>query len=233
MNTNSEIKKTSLGQEAAKVIRNMIYSQELVSGERILEQNLSQKFNVSRACIRDAINLLEAEGLITKQNNKSATVRSFTGKEVLDLFQARLMIECTSAVFCIENNTIPEKKLEDSINCMRESVERIDNGENAQMDLLNADLQFHNDLIGGAGNTYLTGMWMNLQSQYRMLICRLFRERERCFVLGVEGHEALLNALLRGVSKNELEKLFYAHVMSNYETILKRLNAADATQNKF
>lgn len=70
-------------------IQDMITSGVLVPGKKLNEHAISQKLEVSRGALREAVRLLERAGLLTIQPNKGVFVRSVSVKEALDLFDVR------------------------------------------------------------------------------------------------------------------------------------------------
>jgi DNA-binding GntR family transcriptional regulator len=60
---------------------------------RIREQDLVEKFGVSRTPIRDALKQLELEQLIERRKNRGITLRRHSPKEVSDLYNIRAALE--------------------------------------------------------------------------------------------------------------------------------------------
>src|SRR5579862_4786786 len=56
-------------------LRIAIYRGELAPGQRLVESELAQKYDTSRGAVREALALLQNEGLVTRQRNRSAWVR--------------------------------------------------------------------------------------------------------------------------------------------------------------
>lgn len=61
--------------------------------ERLVEDDLCQRFNTTRHAIRQALATLEQMGLIEKKKNIGALVRAYTAIEVLELYQVREILE--------------------------------------------------------------------------------------------------------------------------------------------
>jgi DNA-binding GntR family transcriptional regulator len=83
---------TYSGQSAA-VVREMILSGQLRAGERINEVETASALGISRAPLREAIQVLVNEGLVTAIPNRGAFVRSFTEEELADLYELRIALE--------------------------------------------------------------------------------------------------------------------------------------------
>jgi GntR family transcriptional regulator, vanillate catabolism transcriptional regulator len=74
-------------------IRELILSQSILPGERLHEVHLSKTLNVSRTPIREALVVLQQEGLVTYRKNRGHIVREFAMKDVLDAYVVRGTIE--------------------------------------------------------------------------------------------------------------------------------------------
>src|ERR1700723_4363123 len=65
----------------------------LAPGEQISELTWAQKFGVAQASIREAINILEREGFVTKESGCSAKVVNLSEEDVVQLYQLRAALE--------------------------------------------------------------------------------------------------------------------------------------------
>lgn len=70
-----------------KVLRKRIVRRKMPQGTRLREGDLAEEFDVSRAKIREVIILLEHRGLIERQANKGAVVRSYSLNELISIFE--------------------------------------------------------------------------------------------------------------------------------------------------
>ncbi len=79
-------------------LRMAIYHGEFTPGHRLVESELSQKYETSRGAVREALALLQYEGLIIRQRNRSAWVRPVTLSEAIEITEVRAVIEglCTA-----------------------------------------------------------------------------------------------------------------------------------------
>lgn len=74
-------------------LRRMILDGEYGPRERLIEEQLAERLGVSRTPIRQALTMLEAEGLVEVQPNKGAMVCSFSIEEVWDIYDLRAVLE--------------------------------------------------------------------------------------------------------------------------------------------
>ena len=81
-----------LGDEVAQMLRRAIISGELDSGTHLVESVLSERFQVSRAPIREALRELEGEGLV-ESRRRGVYVKALTQEDVSELYSLRMMLE--------------------------------------------------------------------------------------------------------------------------------------------
>src|SRR6201986_2312371 len=74
-----------------------IMSGSLSPGERIIEGRWAAPFGVAQRTIREAINLLERDGFVTKEGGRSPRVIHLTEKDVVQLYQMRSAVEGLAA----------------------------------------------------------------------------------------------------------------------------------------
>jgi len=84
-------------------LENMIILGAFLPKERLVEADLAQKMEVSRAWIRDALKNLETKGLVKMTPYRGAIVTDLTEKEVEELFQVRLVLERLANRLACEN----------------------------------------------------------------------------------------------------------------------------------
>lgn len=84
-------------QQVADTLRDMIIRGDLAPGSRIIERTLCADINVSRTPLREALKLLESDGLVEIAQNRGARIMSFTRSEARDLFEVIAGIESYAA----------------------------------------------------------------------------------------------------------------------------------------
>ena len=109
LSNNYEEKKTP-AQKIEEELKIHILTGRLASGQRIIEQQLCDKYQLSRTPVREILHKLEAEGLIETIPNRGAVVRGFTPQEIDDFFYLKSNLEVQCVRWAIER--ITDKELE-------------------------------------------------------------------------------------------------------------------------
>lgn len=77
----------------AQELRNAILRGEFGAGESLIQEALSEKWNVSRAPVREAMRILQAEGVLTYRPRRGYTVRMLAIDELDEIFDLREILE--------------------------------------------------------------------------------------------------------------------------------------------
>ncbi|HDS0930682.1 GntR family transcriptional regulator [Pseudomonas sp. ER28] len=84
-------------------LREGILSGAIAEGTALRQEELASKFGLSRMPVRDAIRQLEAEGLVTYEVHKGASVAIMTIEDIVEIYDMRIMAECTALDFGFDN----------------------------------------------------------------------------------------------------------------------------------
>ena len=75
------LKNKTLREEVVDFLRLRILRGEIKPGERIVESEVANYFNISRGPVREAVRQLEQEGLLAYQRNKGCLVKVLSPDE--------------------------------------------------------------------------------------------------------------------------------------------------------
>src|SRR5712692_5521759 len=88
---------TSVKGNVAAILREEIISGRLNPGERIVEGRWGAKLKVAQASVREALNILAAEGFVQKELNRSASVTVLSDEDVVQVYEVRTSLESLAA----------------------------------------------------------------------------------------------------------------------------------------
>ncbi|WP_036580903.1 GntR family transcriptional regulator, partial [Brucella anthropi] len=77
----------------ANAIRDDILKGRLLSGTSLIEAELINVYDVSRNTLREAMQLLRQQGLVSQEPNKSVRVKRLTETDIRDIFVVRRVVE--------------------------------------------------------------------------------------------------------------------------------------------
>src|SRR4051794_26281582 len=86
----------------AAALRERIMSGELGPGERLIERDLVEGYDVSRGTVRAALQELEHDGLVSVETHRGAFVRQLDQQSLRELFELRAALELEAAHRALE-----------------------------------------------------------------------------------------------------------------------------------
>jgi DNA-binding GntR family transcriptional regulator len=179
------------GDEAADVIRQLILSGELPSGERLNEVALAQRLGISRSPIREALNALAGEGLINFTPGKGAFVPEFDVDTVRQLGEARRALECEAVRLAVAH--VSEAVL-DEIVAVLEKTSLSVRGEGEPHSHVP---DFHALIISNCGNQVIEQMASSVNRQLRLARSVSFAQNPARVRAAVEEHIRIAEAIRR------------------------------------
>lgn len=191
-------------------LRDAIIAGRLKPGERIRERELVSLLGVSRSPLREAIRILETEGLITSLAYRGARVSELSATDLHDMLHVRIMLESFAARLFIERLD------EAALQAMEEQVERA-RAPGYQVDLqanFDLGLEFHDLLVGACGNRKVVQLHENLkrhQTRYQhFAFARLGRDMR-----ALDEHAEMV-AALRAHDLDAVEQKIRVHLLRFY-----------------
>lgn len=101
----SRIDIRTLHQDVAGKIREMIRKGALTRGQRIIEAELCEQIGVSRTPLREALRVLESEGLVELFPHRGVHIRQPSMREIEEMFEVMSVLEGTCARLAVKNMT--------------------------------------------------------------------------------------------------------------------------------
>jgi DNA-binding GntR family transcriptional regulator len=89
--------------QISEKLRKDIYSGKIAAGAQLRQDNLAERYGVSRIPVREALRQLGAEGLVTFHPNRGAVVTSLSLNEVLEMLDIRIALECRALHLAVPN----------------------------------------------------------------------------------------------------------------------------------
>jgi DNA-binding GntR family transcriptional regulator len=144
-------KASGLADEIVSTLRKRIVSWGYPPLYRLTEELLCSEFNVSRSPAREALRILENDGLLTRLNNRGFAVKQLDQREVEELYEVRFALE----LYAIQ--MVAEKQLgAQTVTALSKTWKAVKANPNRDAEALaRLDVSFHETIAGLLGNRTL------------------------------------------------------------------------------
>lgn len=186
-----KIQITSIKDQIYQILKEEIISGKLKSGEKLVEQNIATRFNVSRSPVREAIKQLTGDGLVVNVTNHGVHVKVPTAKEVEDMQVVRNLFE-EYAIDKVSRNLTPQnrRKLEK----LRASI--LQTQDYGCYQALEQDLSI--ELVRMCDNTIIENDYVKIYTMMNNFSHMVMSTKQASFENAVQERVALIDALLAG-----------------------------------
>ncbi|MEF7613197.1 GntR family transcriptional regulator [Aquincola sp. MAHUQ-54] len=182
--------------------------------ERLVEDSLMARFGVKRHVVRDALAALDRMGLVERRKNVGALVRSFSAREVTELYALRSLLETEAA------RLIPLPAGKAGVQALAEIQQAHDAAVAAgdARGVFRSNLAFHEALFSMAGHEVLQQAIAEYARRthairFQSLVSAAYRERARL------EHWKIIKALRKG-DREALVALCAQHLLPSRDAYL-------------
>ncbi|WP_413872130.1 GntR family transcriptional regulator [Albidovulum sp.] len=181
-------------------------------GDRLVEAELAERFGVSRTPVREALQRLETQSMLTR-DGRSMIVASLDHNQLAELYVVRAELEGLAARLAAKHATPEEiRVLNDMVEADREIVEDPDG-------LSRANRRFHKQIHLASHNRYLVQQ-LDLVHRSMALLASTSLAAEGRGKAALEEHAEIVRAIAAGDGE-AAQAALRAHISKAFETRLK------------
>ncbi len=211
----SVLKIESIADGVKKYLEQRIVTGKLKPGQQIKEQDLAESLGVSRPPIREALKILEAEGLITRIPNKGAFVTEIEEKDIWEIYTLKTALYGLGTRLAFDRlNDSLISKLEHIVSNMKQCIEQ-DPPDITRYQALNE--QFHDLMLDAADHGRLKKMAATLHNQVKRYSYRSLAERSH-LQRSYKYHKAIVDAIKKG-QREKAAQLTEEHVLEGLKVL--------------
>jgi DNA-binding GntR family transcriptional regulator len=198
-------------------IKRYILEGSFSEGKKLTEDALAAQLGISKSPVREALNRLESEGLVTIEPRRGAYVRKFSLQEACDLYALREVLE----VHAVGLAKITPAFLGE----LAASIARIkrDLDDRNTIAYVEEDIRFHNLIAAATGNSELCRMLENISQKSALCRSKTYR---LVAAASPDCHDKIYEALKEG-DRELAQEAMREHNLFFRDTLLRALEAAE------
>ncbi len=195
-------------EEIAEQIRSLIKEGKLQPGEKLPpERTFANILGVGRSSLREAMNILEAQGFVEPRKRKGIYVRSLGAPvmsdplrwvleedktKLIQLYEIRKDLELASA------SKSAQLRSDDDLMRMRTALQKMEKDSNGSTFSLDGDLEFHLAIARSTNNffrSHILKSLFDLSDEYLKFVVRIMTEEKRRIKQVLEQHQDIYEAI--------------------------------------
>lgn len=199
-----------------------IMNNNLPPGTRLMEAEISEAMNVSRAPIREALAMLERDGFTKIIPHKGSIVSEITLDNVLEIWEIRKLIEPYSAKVSCQFASPAEVKV------IKRALDRLESNPTSLELYKQTDRDVHDLLSKYLPNTFLKSMLNNVTAHSTRMRWYVKSQVDlpEYWLTSIREHQQIIDAVMEG-DPDKIEKTVHSHLVNSEKRILNNMN----TQN--
>jgi len=203
------MKVDSIVDRACQNIQEWIVTGRFKPGEQIKEENISQRLEISRPPVREALKMLEATGLVVRKPRRGVFVPLLTWKDVWEIYTLKAALYELVTELAMDVMTDAQVR---ELEALVGEMERIVSED--PVDILRYQKHhkgFHSRLMGIAGNGRLNAFAANLHNQVTPFSYKSLQQKEH-LLASVRYHREIIEAIKKG-DRSSACRLMKRHVL--------------------
>jgi DNA-binding GntR family transcriptional regulator len=188
-----KLEHSSTVERVAEELRRALFDGELEAGTPLREQALAEAMGVARSTIREALGLLVADGLATREPHRGVHVTELDPSAVHDVCTARTVLEVAGA----RSWPTADEAARDEVRRAAALFAEVAGSGARPAELTAAHLSLHRSFVGLTGSPRLVALAESLTAEIRLALAKVDRIR-RNTQAQVHSHESLVAVLESG-----------------------------------
>ncbi|WP_046175562.1 GntR family transcriptional regulator [Domibacillus indicus] len=202
-------------------IKKMIFDGTYKPGERIVETQLAKQFGVSKSPVREAIRLLEKEGLVVVDDKSRVMVYEPTLKDVEDIYYCRMALESFAVSLTVA--LASDKELNEIKTALEEAERAIQRGAEAS-EIIALNAKFHRFIVQFTKNKRLQKQVDDLKSLTQFYRILHFQDQNRASIILREHQQIFGHIRSRNKEKASQEMITHLeHDLAHITQVLQQM----------
>ncbi len=199
---------SSRSEYAINLMRRRIIDGQSEPGSLLAEVAVARELGMSRVPVREALFLLERDGLVEFSETGRAFVKDLSPQDFEELFTLRLALEPLAARLAAPQLKKDASLLEKNISITQRAK--------SVKDVTRLDLEFHEIILDASGNTRLLKLWQSMRGEMELWLGRLHRshhlQTQGTLRETADAHAAIVNCF-KTQTPAACERLMREHIL--------------------
>jgi DNA-binding GntR family transcriptional regulator len=209
------MKRETLKKQVYEYLREEIITGGIAPGERLIEEKIAKKIEVSRSPIREAIRLLEKDGLVTVNKGGGVTVFNPDIRHFQYLYECRVELEPAAAYYAAKRIT------KGQIDTLRKHLlSSQEMGKKYELKkIYDMNVKFHEGIIEASGNPFLIKTISHLRGINSMYRIAILKRKALRVELAIEEHLKIFESIVNGYAE-DARRYMRDHIVSDYSLFM-------------
>lgn len=209
-------KRATLKTQVYDYLKESIIMGGLKPGERLIEEKISEELQVSRSPIREAIRMLEKDGLLLVNSSGGVTVVEPSIQDFQHLYECRVEMEPLAAFYAAERRTQEQIELIRTYLLQMGKISETNDLKKVH----DANVNFHETIISASGNPFLVSMISQLRGVNSFYRKSILEENPLHMEHALHDHQQIFQAIVHQ-EPEKARKLMKDHIESDYIQFIK------------
>lgn len=207
-------------------LRDMIVSNALQAGQKLVERDLASQLGVSRTPVRGALGLLSMAGLVENRIRRGYYVSKLSAEQVSDLYEFRKILEMSAAGLAAQRADVSHLH---EIDCILDELQTLTPELENHARAVQLDMKIHELIARASGVKLLHQAIKAVLDKVMCFISVEIGDRESLVAAHVQ-HKELLRAIQERNVKAAVD-LVRQHIEGAQSSLLEVLHARERLQN--
>jgi DNA-binding GntR family transcriptional regulator len=199
----------SLAEQAADAIVTGVSAGALKPGQRLVETEVAGLLKVSRVPLREALKILETQGIVESIPHRGTRIASFDDTRVLQICEARIALERLALSYAVpiyQAEPALLARLDRIIALMARAADRLE-----WIEISKADLDFHREICRASRNSIVATLWEALARHVFIVFGHEIRDERDAPIMAPQHRR--LRDLIAAADLETLNKEIESHIM--------------------
>lgn len=221
--------------DLADEIRERILGPRYEPGTRIVEEEISSEFGISRSPVREALVILEQEGLVEIRAHQGTFVAQYNRDQIVDLLRIEAVTEGLAASLAAQRVTSAEIA---NLHRLHDRTRAVVMGHNTGHEFYEEDRAFHHALVTASGSPMITQIIEKQLAQ--IYLCRHYTihtpERHKH---SLSEHERIVDALEKrdpelaeAMTRQHLQSIIRDFLLANPKEVDNGIDTRNGQDNE-